>query len=262
VIRNVLQAFHTSGIRGIPKAIRRWLFHPSTHPISAAIRTVTESEGFSVIQLGAYVGNSENDPLYKTLSKRLKEINGTLILVEPVKCFFDTLVANYAGIPGVVFENVAISDQSGPATFYRLGVNPVDFGYPDWLSQLGSLKAERAKELWDRYERDEKLKEFYLNHRIEEKVHCLTFQELTRRHNLSRLDLLQMDVEGFEIEILRTIDFLNFPIRFINYESVLLNESKPAAEELVKSIGYRLVDYNQDTFCYKESDRNLIKLRR
>lgn len=258
MIGKVLRKFNETGIRGVCGAVYRKMLSRDTHPMVGALDAITRKPGFSVIQLGAYIGNSGNDPLFKTLARRLREVDGKLIVVEPVKSFYDELVKNYEGIPGVAFENVAISDHSGPATFYRLGVDPVAHGYPEWLSQLGSLKAERMTELWDQYEADQRLKDFYLKHRVEEIVQCATFQELASRHRLTALDLLQMDVEGYELEILRTIDFGKLPVRFVNYESVLLHHEKPNAEALMAGWGYHLTDYGQDTFCCKDGDRSLV----
>lgn len=258
MIGKVLRKFNEDGLRGVCGAVFRKILNRDVHPMVIALDVITRNPGFSVIQLGAYIGNSGNDPLFKSLSRRLREVDGKLIVVEPVRSFYDELVKNYEGIPGVAFENVAISDQAGPAIFYRLGVDPVVHGYPEWLSQLGSLKEERMTELWDQYEADERLKDFYLKHRVQEIVECVTFQELTSRHGLAALDLLQMDVEGYELEILRTIDFGKFPVRFVNYESVLLHSEKPNAERLMAGWGYRLNDYGQDTFCCKESDMSLL----
>lgn len=259
----VIAKFRAGGIPAVRKAVVSKLFNyppvPSTHPIQVALDVVTKEEGFTIIQVGAFVGNTDNDPLFSKLSERLRERNGKLIVVEPAKQFFDLLAANYEGVPGVSCENVAISNNSGPATFYRLGVDPVAYGYPDWLSQLGSLKQERMEELWDRYESDPRLKEFYLEHRVQETVDCISFDELAARHSLSQLDLLQIDVEGFEYEILTTIDFRTFPIRFVNYERVLLQDSLYATERLMRRYGYRLVDYEQDTFCYTKRDRHLAR---
>lgn len=83
---------------------------------------------------------------------------------------------------------------------------------------------------------------------------CLTIAELLRRRGVTQVDLLQMDVEGYEFEILSTIDFGRTPIRFINYESVLLHERKKDAEALMASAGYAFFDHGQDTFCYREGE--------
>jgi FkbM family methyltransferase len=255
--RKLLREYHIGGINGVRKAIRKKIFSPTINPVGIAINVITETPGYSVIQLGAFIGNTWNDPLFASLGDRLREVAGTLVVVEPVKSFYHELVKNYGGTPGVKFENVAISDRSGPATFFRLGVDPVAYGFPDWLSQLGSLKEERMTALWDRYESDKILKQFYLDHQVEEIVECITFNELLDRHHLNQVDLLQIDVEGYELEILRSIDFDRTRVRFVNYESVLLHERKPVVEKLMKQWGYHLVDYQQDTFCYKSEDMYL-----
>lgn len=259
IIREVLRTLKTGGVRGVRDAIYHRHFSPAIHPINVAIDAITEKAGFSVIQIGAFIGNTDNDPLFRTLGERLREVHGKLIVIEPVRTFYEKLVENYKGVPGVVFENVAISDHSGPAAFYRLGVDPVAHGYPAWLSQLGSLKEERMTELWDQYEADKRLKDFYLAHRVQETVQCITFTELMSRHNLTKVDLLQVDVEGYEFEILRTIDFRKWPVRFVNYECVLLHKGKANAETLMREWGYRLVDYGQDTFCFKAGDKHLTR---
>jgi FkbM family methyltransferase len=250
IIKKLVNKYRKEGFRGLKKAIFRRLFNP----VQIAIDEICKGNDFSIVQIGAYVGNTSNDPLFQTLSNRLQKAGGRLICVEPVKVYFERLVENYGSVPNVFFENVAISDHSGRAPFYRLAVDPVDHGFPEWLSQLGSLKEERMGSLWDRYEADKQIKDFYIQHRTEESVDCITFAELLRRHNLSTIDLLQIDVEGYELEILRTIDFGQVFIRFVNYESTLLCDHKKEAERLMRESGYRLVDHDHDTFCYRGND--------
>ena len=84
---------------------------------------------------------------------------------------------------------------------------------------------------------------------------CLTFAELLRKHGVTLVDVLQMDVEGYEFEILSTLDLGRTPIRFINYESVLLHERKKDAEALMERAGYAHFDHGQDTFCYRNDEK-------
>jgi FkbM family methyltransferase len=258
VISRIKAKYHAEGFKGLRKALMRRLISV-VHPVDMALQEISRDNGFAIVQIGAYVGNDENVPLYYTLRKRMCLKRGSLIVVEPVKEIFDTLVESYRGVPGVSFENVAISNRSGPAKFYRLGVDPVEHGYPAWLSQLGSLKEERMGLLWDRYEANDDYKAFYLKHRIEETVDCITFSELLHRHGLCDVDLLQMDVEGSEFEILSTVDFAGISVRFVNYECVLLHNHKRETETLMKSNGYHVLDYGQDSFCYKDPDKHLIE---
>jgi hypothetical protein len=112
----------------------------------------------------------------------------------------------------------------------------------------------------DQYEADVQLKDFYIAHRVEESVSCITFQDLLRRHNIKSVDFLQIDTEGYELEILSTIDFRRFPIRLVNYKSVLLHENKEKAEQPMRDSGYTLIDHGQDTFCYRADNEGLTKL--
>ncbi len=84
---------------------------------------------------------------------------------------------------------------------------------------------------------------------------------MLRRHQIAAVDLLQIDTEGSDFEILGTIDFSRIPIRFVNYEWILLHERKPEAEQLMQGQGYLTLEHGHDTFCYKPGDQRLVKRR-
>ncbi|MBL9155520.1 MAG: FkbM family methyltransferase [Verrucomicrobiales bacterium] len=233
---------------------------PTQSPVQAAVAATIQRPGFVIVQLGAYIGDTNNDPIFKAVSGPKARTGGsTVLLVEPVREYFEQLRQNYGRLPGVIFENVAVADQPGESKIYRLAVKPEDHGYPEWLSQLSSLKESRMGELWDRYEAKPEYQEFYLKHRIEEPVTCVTFADLMARHGLERVDLLQIDVEGFEYEILKTIDFIRFPIRFLNYERVLLGDDQEKCLDLVRRAGFVTMDHGQDTFCHRPEDAALFR---
>jgi FkbM family methyltransferase len=215
-------------------------------------------DAFSIVQLGAYVGDTSNDPLYTFLRDCLPgRPRATVVLVEPVAEYFERLQKAYEALPAVQLECVAIAEQDCERDFYRLGVDPTRHGYPEWLSQLGSLHATRMTEMWDHYERGlmaalgetADLKGFWLQHRVTERVRCTTLHQLLDRHHVIELDLLQIDTEGYDYEILRTIDFTRIRPRFINYERVLLDEDEAACRALLVAAGYVLFDWGQDTLC-------------
>jgi FkbM family methyltransferase len=213
-------------------------------------------ETFSIVQIGAYVGDTDNDPLYRFLHETLPvRPQGTVVLVEPVAEYFGRLRNAYESLPGVRLENIAIAEEEGERDFYRLGVDPAQYGHPEWLAQLGSLRATRMTEMWDRYEQGlmsalgetADLKTFWLEHRVTERVQCATLHQLFDRHQLLHVDLLQVDAEGYDYEILRSIDFRRVRPRFINYERVLLQDDEPACRALLTAAGYILFDWGQDT---------------
>lgn len=234
--------------------------YPRVHPVKLALQEVRRAGSFCVVQVGAFTGDTDSDPIFEMLQGdfdgRGLATRCKIVLIEPVREYFEKLRENYREVEGVSFENVAIAEESGERDFYRLGVDPVECGYPAWLSQLGSLRADRMNELWRKYENDEKLRQFYLDNMTVEKVTCITFEELLQRHQIQELDLLQIDTEGYDYEILKTIDFGRVLPRYINYERVLLQEDEPACRALVESAGYGLVDYGQDTFCVRKRWRH------
>lgn len=213
---------------------------------------------FSIVQIGAYIGNTVNDPLHGFLVRELpRKPESTVVLVEPVADYFARLQDAYAGLPGIRLENVAIAEQAGQRDFYRLGADPAEHGHPEWLSQLGSLQPTRMTVMWDHYEQGlmdqlgetADLKEWWLRHRVIEPVSCITLSQLLDRHDLTQLDLLQIDAEGYDYEILRTIDFSHVRPRFVNYERVLLHDDEAACRSMMMAAGYVLFDFGQDTLC-------------
>jgi FkbM family methyltransferase len=175
IFNKILRKYRAAGFHGLKTAIVHRIFNrpplrpplrPPFTPMPVALDTIFAEGDFTIIQIGAYIGDSGNDPLFEPITRQLKKGKGRLICVEPVKEHFNALVRNYHNIPNVHFENVAIAERSGRATFYRLGVDPVEHGYPEWLSQLSSLKKERMESLWDKYEANEQFNKFYLQNRI------------------------------------------------------------------------------------------------
>ena len=241
--------------------VRKPLTPPSSlvSSMEGALAWLAARPSFTIVQIGAYVGNSDNDPLYAFLRAQLpSHPDAVTVLVEPIATYFEQLQANYADLPSVQMDNVAIAETEGPRDLFRLGgVDPAAHGQPDWLTQLGSLREDRMTELWERYEqrlfdsegRQDDIRGFWHAHRVVERVNCITFHQLLERHGINTLDLLQIDAEGYDYNILKTIDFKRIRPRFINYERVLLHDDEAACRALMSAAGYRLIDWGQDTLC-------------
>lgn len=224
-----------------------------------ALEWLAEQPAFTIVQIGAFTGDTPNDPLYGFLAEQLPaHPDAIVILVEPVKDYFTQLQATYAEFPQVICENVAVAEVSGERDFYRLDVDPVEHGQTNYWAQLGSLREERLTTLWEHGQPPS------LQERVIERVRCVTLHGLLASHQLTQVDLLEIDTEGYDYEILRTIDFVQFRPRFINYERRLLYEDEPACRELMTRAGYRLADWpgacsspppanviNDDTFCVR-----------
>ncbi|WP_295157292.1 FkbM family methyltransferase [uncultured Brachyspira sp.] len=70
-------------------------------------------------------------------------------------------------------------------------------------------------------------------------IKSITFDDLMYNYkNINSVDLLSIDVEGFELNILKTIDFDKYDIKLIIVEN---NEKEGILKEYMKSKGYRLL---------------------
>lgn len=156
--------------------------------------------GLFFIQIGANDGVAF-DPLRPCLLRH----GWAGILVEPAPAVFQRLRANYAGQPGLVFENVAIAGECGEKILHMVA------GQPGVLDQVSSLLPGMTGRFAPvRPDGSAGLDTI--------PVPCLTFDDLCRRHGVGAVDLLVIDTEGYDFEIIRTIDFTRFRPWVIVYE--------------------------------------------
>lgn len=259
MLRKIVSRYQIAGIAGLarsalrrvaPQRYQRLFEEPS--PLLPILRKLATQPRFSIIQIGAYVGDSENDPLVAFFRKALPNSPGArIVLVEPVKSFFDQLKRNYADLPGVRFENVAIAEKRGEREFYYLDCDPVAYGHPEWMRQLSSLREDRMTSLWESYEANKELQQFYLDHRASFAVRCVTLEDILVTHDIGILDFLQIDAEGYDFEILKSVDFKRIKPRFINFEHALLSTVERAeCRAMLESVGYIVHESNgADTLC-------------
>lgn len=178
------------------------------------------------------------------------------IMVEPVPYVFERLRANYGDHPGIVLENAAIADRDGELPFYHLreSRDRTAEGLLRWYDGLGSFSRETI-----------------LNHApllpdLEQRLVCvpvpsLTFATLCARHGVDRVDLLILDTEGYDHEILRSIDWEARRPRLVIYEHYHLSPGdKAQARDLLAAHGYEAKEEGFDTWCLQtEIDDRLTR---
>ena len=167
------------------------------------------------------------------------------IMVEPVPYVFERLRANYGGLGRVELENAAIADRDGRLPFYYLAEADLRERkrLPDWYDGIGSFSREKVlahgKSIPDVADR-----------LVRREVSCMTFETLCRRHGADRVDLLVIDAEGYDAEILRSIDFDARRPRVLVYEHFHLAPSdRRQCRDLVEDAGYQTLEEGFDTFC-------------
>jgi FkbM family methyltransferase len=124
------------------------------------------------------------------------------LLIEPVPYCFERLKANFGDTRRFTLEQVAIGPKTGHTTFYYVDQKAAEKipGLPSYFDQLGSFdRSHIVKHL------DGILEPFI----IESKIEMRPLEESLRRNNLQEVHLLHIDTEGFDYEVLKTVDFHN-----------------------------------------------------
>ena len=163
------------------------------------------------LEMGADDGLTHSNTLFFE-----RERNWTGIAVEPRLSAFEKLRVNRT----CVCENVCISDSIGKKTFLEIEGN---------VGQLsGLLEKYDSKHLKRVQQETDSFKEI--------KVECITMENLLSRHGIRKIDYFSLDVEGGELEILKSIKFEKFTINCISVEN---NYKDPAIKRFLSTKGYR-----------------------
>ncbi len=191
-----------------------------------------------IVQIGSNDGE-KHDPIHLAVTSN--DWRG--VLVEPVPYVFRRLQTNYAAYPALHLENVAIAPQSGEMTFYYLEQATGDEALPTWYDELGSFNKDVILKHADRIPD--------LAKRISSMpVPCLSFDELCRRNNIDDVNLLHIDTEGFDFEIIRSIDFTQHrPCLLIFEHKHLSAADRQDCLKLLDSAGYSCFSERFDTWC-------------
>lgn len=231
-------------------------------------KLLTDRTNLTIVQIGANVGDTGTDHIYEFLkrwcrndSTETQNLSIKAILVEPVQHLFVKLQENYDGFRGISCENVAIADRTCTKHFYRLraGIDLESQGLPSFAEELGSFLPEQMNSLWSHDPDNIELREFVAENTVVDDVACLSIHDLAAKHHLEKIDFLQVDTEGYDYEILRTIDFEKLAPDYINFERIHLKKVEAKCRELLIRNGYRLHDHGQDTLARRSFDLTFIE---
>ena len=183
---------------------------------------IIETENFTFLQVGGFDGSS-ND-IMKPLLKRFP-IRG--IIAEPQDNVFSSLKANYKNFNGVSVVKLGVSDVDCTKKFYQT------IGY---ASQVCSLD-----------------KDHLLKHKIPKQdiaskmVKFLTIKSILSMHNFDKLNLLQIDAEGHDYTILKSIDYDLIKPQIIRFETTHMSKSGlNEVLEVMSSHNYKFHPENRD----------------
>lgn len=197
---------------------------------------ILKNKNFYFVQIGANDGVTD-DPIYKLVSEH--KLKG--LLVEPLPDVFELLKKNYENNNLVKAVNLAVHPTAKNMSLYRIKEE-------EFLGKAASGKSSFSKEHLLKWKKKvDNLEELI----IEEKVNCLHLMELLTQENINQVDLMQIDVEGFDFEVIKMIDFDKIKPSIIHYEHdhLSIDDTKSCLELLVKQ-GYKILSEKNDTIAY------------
>jgi len=196
------------------------------------------------IQVGANDGVSY-DPLRSVVTH--KRVSALGAVIEPVPRFFDLLTQNYANYPSIKPLNIAIHNEQRAAHLYFVDERSVK-GLPQWALGIAS------------FDRDHLIRSGVPEDEIKSReVPCKTISEVYQDLQLSRLDLLQIDTEGYDATIIRGLDFTQISPRVIHFEHGLRDGLMSEADffslvEFLNAHGYQVLPEDYDAIAFKPND--------
>jgi FkbM family methyltransferase len=214
----------------MPESVRKALDPDPEEKLEKAIEAfAAKNPSAFFVQIGACDGRDGD-----LLRVHIRNHGWRGIAVEPVPENYARLVETYKDYPTVTPRNVAIGSINGTAPFYSVA-QPEGVELPEWTRQIGS------------FDRDHITKHAALHPGLEDlivqiEVDTQTFDALLEQTGESGIDFLQTDVEGYDYEILKQIDFDRWKPRMVLYEDFHISaEDRAAASAMMEKAGYDLL---------------------
>jgi len=209
-------------------------FKPEKRFWELMYKNFPHGKDFYFIQVGANDGVSF-DNLYDIAKERLSRG----IVIEPMKDFFEKLCYNYRSFPQIIKVNKAAHPYLKTVGLYRV--------HPGRQHELQSWAAGIASFDPHHYKKSNTADEYI----IEEKVEAAPLMQIVNEAATGYdVDLLQIDVEGFDYEILKMVDFKKMKPSIIKYEFInLTKQDLKSSKKLLYKQGYYLFDIDTDTIA-------------
>jgi len=187
---------------------------------------------FDLIVIGAHTGF--------WLREEINKAKGKKILVEPVPYNLLELKENTKNIQNIFIEESAISNRDEKKLFYSIKRSSMDKLKKHWASGIGSFDKKHIL--------NHKSKRFDVSEvDIDEiLINCLSFSSLVKKYEVTSIDKLIMDVEGYEYDLLKSIDYNSIEIKKILFEKKhfdgTFKEGKKLEEviNLLEKQGYKI----------------------
>ena len=202
------------------------------------------------LQIGANDGVM-NDPIYQFNMDNNSVVSG--FVLEPLPDMYEKLVENYQSCPNIKPFNLAIHATESEMVLHR--VRPERAAeVPAFARGIASFDEAHWKKTTLVPNAD------YME---QVKVKCVSFADFIKSNAIDKLDLLLLDTEGYDYEILMSIDFTNIKPRIIRFEHgvrdnvMSFNQFKQVCNHL-NSYGYQIIAESYDVTAYLLDPNDLV----
>jgi len=241
IVRRILRPYpFVAAIAGWGYRLRTEYWRPFPGDLDGILRKRLDRirDQTTLVQIGSNDGVS-GDPFYSIICER----RFRAVLVEPVPEVFEKLLRTHGDRDGVTCVNAAISPSGGTFPFFV--VDNSDGVFPDYFDQLGSF---------DRGVIERQSRDFpNVSNRIRQiSVPCLSFSLLCENEKLARVDVIHIDAEGYDLQILDSINLNGVQNRLLIFEHSHLDLSAYRnCLKRLKTMGYTLRDCGTDTVAWR-----------
>ncbi|NJK82701.1 MAG: FkbM family methyltransferase [Saprospiraceae bacterium] len=225
----------------------RFFYRPKKGTLAELLDVYSKSipPPLMVVQVGANDGIT-HDPIHKFIKR--DHWNG--VLLEPQKEVFPTLARVYHKNKGITVLNAALDKADGEKAIYKIG-----FSTARWATGLTTFdKATLEKAFASGYVARKAAEEgVSVPQEVAERIKCECVQlispaTLLHCYALKKIDLLQIDTEGYDFEIIKMLDFAIIKPELIIFESKHLSTAaKTACFDYLKANGYQLKTFGANT---------------
>ena len=129
------------------------------------------------------------------------------IVIEPVKYYYDKLPK----YPHIKYENIAISDEKGETNIHYLEPEIITNDSQSWMKGISSIEGETGPLSFNE-------NSFMKENIIVQKVNTDTLQNICDKYNVTKIDFLKIDTEGYDIKVLESIDLDKVYVKMIKIE--------------------------------------------
>lgn len=198
------------------------------------INEYNKCESFFFVQVGANDG-VKFDNLYEFVTSR--RCSG--IVIEPISFYFKKLKDNYQKYPDIKPIRIAIHKDKKKANLYYVDPTKLKL-LPEYAEGIGSfdIKHHEKSNISD-------------SCMISEKVECVNLMDLIKKYNISNINLLQIDAEGYDAEIIKMINFDIIRPTIIKYEHANLDaKEQHQLIKILESNKYVIFESGLDSIAF------------